>query len=240
MGIRFSTAPKDGVKHRLDPPRIVETAENLAREIDQRLPGSTLSGLAAELVQIAHCTDERASRARRPIYAVRAASLAAIVAAASLLGFIGFHVHARWVFGTITEVFEATDAGFNLVAILAGALWFLASFEARIKRRRVLGYIEELREFIHVIDVTQLYFTPDLYRPEAGPPLGGRKLDHTYLLFCTEMLAVIGNLAPLYARGASGDTVLRAVADVDLLANSIALKLQSKAEAVRLGRRSSE
>lgn len=240
MGIRFPTITRRGAKHRLDPSRIVETAENLAREIDQRLPGSNLSGLAVELVQIAHCTEERASRARRPIYAVRAASALAIVAGASLLGFIGFHVHARWVFGTITEVFEATDAGFNLLAILAGALWFLGSFEARIKRRRALESIEELREFVHVIDVTQLYFTPDLYRPESEPTLGGRKLDHTYLLFCNEMLAVIGNLVALYARGATGDVVLRAVSHVETLANAITIKLQAKAESVRLVRRTLE
>jgi hypothetical protein len=237
LDIRFPTASKQGAKHRLDPSRIVETAGNLAREIGERLPGSNLSGLAVELVQIAHCTEERASHARQPIYAVRAGSLLAIVAGASLLGFIGFHVHTRWEFSTITEVFEAADAGFNLLAILAGALWFLGSFEARIKRRRKLESIEELREFIHVIDVTQLYYTPDLFRSEGEATLGGRKLDYTYLLFCSQMLAVIGNLAPLYARGAMGDTVLRAVADVETLANAITVKLQSKAESVRLGRR---
>lgn len=236
MGIRFPKLPKHGTRHRLDPSRIVETAENLARAIDERLPGSNLSGLGHELVQIAHGSEERADRARQPIYAVRAASLASIAASAALLAVIGLHVHTRWEFATITEVFEATDAGFNLIAILAGALWFFGSFEARIKRRRVLESIEELREFIHVIDVTQLYYTPDLYRPDAEPTLGGRKLDYTYLLFCTQMLAVIGNLAPLYARGATGDAVLRASSDVELLANSITVKLQAKAESVRLGR----
>ena len=50
------------------------------------------------------------------------------------------------------------------------------------------------------------------------------------------MLAVIGNLAPIYARGATGDTVLRAASDVEMLANAISMKLQAKAEEVRLGR----
>ena len=242
MRITSPTAAKHGANHRLDPFRIVETAENLAREVGERLPGSNLSGLAVVLVQIAHSTDEQARLARKPIYSVRAGSLLAIVASTLLFGIIIFHVHARWEFSTITEVVEATDAGFNLLAILVGALWFFASFEARIKRKRVLKSIEELREFIHVIDVTQLYYTPDLYRPDGEAAHSTRKFDHTYLLFCTQMLAVIGNLAPLYTRGAAGDSVLRAVSDVELLANAITVKLQSKAESVRLAwvRRSSE
>ena len=60
------------------------------------------------------------------------------------------------------------------------------------------------------------------------------KLDHTYLLFGTQILAVIGNLAPFCTRGAAGDPILRAVADVEMLANAITAKLQSKSESVRL------
>ena len=48
------------------------------------------------------------------------------------------------------------------------------------------------------------------------------------------MLAVISNLAPLYTRGAAGDSIWRAAADIELLANAIATKLTSKAETVRV------
>jgi hypothetical protein len=57
--------------------------------------------------------------------------------------------------------------------------------------------------------------------------------DNTYLLFCTEMLAVIGNLAPLYTRANMDDSVWRAASDVVMLANTIEGRLLSKAEAIR-------
>jgi hypothetical protein len=216
-------------KHRLDPARIVETAEDLSQRMSEKLPGSRLAGLAVELAQIARQTDERAQQARRPIRAIRLAS--ALTVGGSLLGlwYLVRHVHARWEFGTITEVFEAADAGFNLVVILAGALWFLITLEARIKRRKSLESIEELREFIHVIDVTQLYYTPDVYAPHSGRSLSPLDLDYNYLLFCTQMLAVICNLVPLYSRGAN-DSVMRAAAEVEMLANAVSAKLLSKAE----------
>jgi hypothetical protein len=58
-------------------------------------------------------------------------------------------------------------------------------------------------------------------------------LDYTYLLFCTQMLGVISNLAPLYTRGAAGDSILRTVSDIEMLADSITAKLHSKAAMVR-------
>lgn len=220
-------------KHRLDPAKIVETAENLARGVGERLPGTTLASLAVKLAAIARDTDERAQQARRPIYAIRAGSLLAISATIFGLWYLAGHIHTRWEFGTITELFEATDAGFNLLVLLAGALWFLITIEARIKRRKALDSIEELREFIHVIDVTQLYYTPDLYKTDPASSHSSLNLDYTYLLFCTQMLGVISNLAPLYTRGAAGDSILRAVSEVEMLASAITAKLQSKVGTVR-------
>ena len=220
-------------RHRLDPAKIVETAENLARGVGERLPASTLAGLAEELAAIAHATDERARQARRPIYAVRVGSVMAIGMAALGLWYLAKHIHARWEFGTITELFEATDAGFNLLVLLAGALWFCITIEARIKRKKALDFLGELREFIHVIDVTQLYYTPDLYRTDPATSHSSLNLDYTYLLSCTQMLGVISNLAPLYTRGAAGDSILRTVSEIEMLADSITAKLHSKAGMVR-------
>jgi hypothetical protein len=47
------------------------------------------------------------------------------------------------------------------------------------------------------------------------------------------MLAVIGNLAPLYTRGAAGDSTMRTAAEVEMLAVAITTKHLAKAEAVR-------
>ena len=187
-------------KHRLDPSRITQTAENLALRVSEGLPESTLAGLAVELAGVARATEERTRQASRPIYALRAASLLAIGASFSGLWYLVDHIHARWEFGTIPEVFESADAGFNLLLLLAGALRFLITLEARVDARGHSRSSGSCAEFIHVIDVTQLYFTPDLYKVAPAASRSSMNLDYTYLLFCTQMLAVISNLAPLYTR----------------------------------------
>ena len=172
--------PGPDQRHRLDPSKIVETAKNLADDINARLPGTTLARLAEELTRVAVTTRTRGRHAQRPILAIRAVSALAIGLALVGLWYLARHIHTRWEFGTVGELFGALTAGFNLLVLLAGALWFCATLEARLKRREALGFIEELREFAHVIDMSQLYYTPDLYRYRRGDGSGGSAIDETY------------------------------------------------------------
>jgi hypothetical protein len=225
--------------HRLDPAKIILTAEHLAQRVSSRFPDSTLAGLAADLAEIARETDERARLARRPNRLIRGAGwLAGALGFLGLWFFIGriqtHLIDAKMEFGTVTDLFESADAGFNILVALAGALWFLVTLEARVKRKQALEHIGELLEFIQLIDVTQLYYTPELYKSNFSPDSAQSRFDHTYLLFCNEMLGLIGNLAPLYTRGNMDDAVWRATSDVVMLANAIEGRLFAKSEAIRL------
>jgi hypothetical protein len=221
------------LKHRLDAGKIIETAKNLANDINVRLPGTNLAILAQELAVVAVATEERGRQARRPFLAIRALSGLAIGLVLLALWYLARHIHARWEFGTMNNVFDAINTGFNLLVLLAGALWFCVTIEARIKRKEALAFIEELREFAHVIDVTQLYYTRDLYRSRSDDRPSNPAIDETYLLYCTQLLGVISNLAPLYTRGATGDSILRAASEVQMLALAIITKHLAKAEAAR-------
>ena len=225
--------------HRLDQVKIIQTAEHLASRVRSRFPDSALAGLAADLAGIARVTNERARQALKPNRVIRGAGLLAGILGALGLWYIIDHIKrhlidAHFEFGNISDLFQAADAGFNILVALAGALWFLVTLEARVKRKQALAYIGELLEFIQVIDVTQLYFTPELYKSNSSPDSTPPRFDHTYLLFCIEMLGLIGNLAPLYNRGDMDDSVWRATSDVLMLANAIEGRLFAKSEAIRL------
>ena len=228
------TTPTPTGAHQLDPSKIIETAENLARRISESLPGSNLAGLATLLVQIARDTNQRVHQARKPIIAIRLASGTAIGGCLLGLWYLLRNVHTRSEFSNVAEFLGAADTAFNFLVALAGALWFLITLEGRLKRKKALDSIQELREFIHVIDATQLYYTPDLYVKDGEIPNKARRFDHTYLLFCSQMLGVISNLAALYTRGSAGDSVMQASADIEMFAAALTSKLYSKADFVRL------
>ena len=149
---------------------------------------------------------------------------------------ISYPAHSRqWELGTINNVFDAVNTGFNLLVLLAGALWFCVTLEAWIKRKEALGFaIGELGEFsAYVIDVTQLYYTPDLYRPRNDARPANPAIDETYLLYCTQMLGVISNLAAVHARGDRRLDLGAVASEVQMLAMAIATKHLAKAEAAR-------
>ncbi|ODT99692.1 MAG: hypothetical protein ABS79_04200 [Planctomycetes bacterium SCN 63-9] len=52
-----------------------------------------------------------------------------------LLGiwYLARHIQTKWEFGTITDLLISLNAGFHLLVLLAGALWFFVTIEARIK-----------------------------------------------------------------------------------------------------------
>ena len=63
MLFELRTRPGPDPKHRLDASKIVETAKNLADDINTRLPGSSLAGLAEELTKVAVATRTRGRQA---------------------------------------------------------------------------------------------------------------------------------------------------------------------------------
>ena len=222
----------DKESYLLNPVTIVNTADNLKKEIADRLPGSALAKLAEELENLARQSEDRIESFKRPVYKIRIFSFLTIFMAIAILTWSITSLPASWRFETVAELFEAIDTGFNLIVLLTGALWFLYSLEATLKRKQALESIKSLRQFIHTIDITQLYYTPDIYKPDSHLSDSAVKLDNSYLLLCAQMLGIIGNLSALYTQADSSDSVWRASSEAEILANAIATKLVTKTEVI--------
>src|SRR5262249_25319826 len=106
--------------------------------------------------------------------------------------------------------------------------------ETRIRRRRALTALHELRVLAHVVDLHQLTKDPDrLFYPEratpSSPPLSMQAFELTrYLDYCSEMLSVIGNLAALYAQQYPDRVVLDAVDTIESLTAAMSTKIWQK------------
>ena len=125
--------PVPDQRHRLDAGKIVETAKNLADDINARLPGSSLAGLAEELAR-ARGRDPVREDGRRagpswpsgrspPWRSAWPSWGSGISPGTSTRG--GSSARSATLFGALT-------AGFNLLDHLVGALRFCATLEARI------------------------------------------------------------------------------------------------------------
>jgi hypothetical protein len=215
---------------------IRDTLSLLARRIEERFPGSGLSAVAGELVQLADQNAALVERLRRPTWWLRGLVLAcgAAVVGLAVWATVQLVRVASGSVGGISDVLQGMDAAVNETILLALALLFLASLETRFKRRAALRMLHRLRSVSHVIDLHQLTKDPDhAVRAVAGTPSSpvrflGRAQLARYLDYCTEMLALISKLAALHAQQVRDPVVLEAVNDIESLTSGLSGQVWQK------------
>ncbi|HEY3814202.1 MAG TPA: hypothetical protein VGL66_13335 [Caulobacteraceae bacterium] len=215
--------------------KVVQTLERLHARIRERFPDAGLTQVAQELVDIAKATSARARRVSEPFVLLRAAVGVVIVATIGLLGWVVIHspLQNLTLSPDITALAQGLNAVVNLLVIAAGSTWFLMSLEQRLKRRRALKDLHELRSFAHVIDMHQLTKDPTVVlskqRTSSSPAREMTRFQLTrYLEYCAEMLALIGKLAALYSEYTRDPQIVGAVNDVENLSTDLGRKIWQK------------
>jgi hypothetical protein len=218
----------------LDADCIVDTATRLQRRISERFPDSGLSGVAAELVRMAGEARGRYQLLRRPVIPLRVAVV--LLVAGLIAAEVGT---AAWLArqsaaASWSDFVQGLDAAVNALIVSVGAIFFLVTFERRLKRRGMLKALQEFRALAHVIEMHQLTKDPDRLlfsepRTASSPELRMTPFLLTrYLDYCSEMLAVTSNLTALYAQGDDDPVTLEAVDAVESLASGISHKIWQK------------
>ncbi|MEL7028405.1 MAG: hypothetical protein AAGL49_04170 [Pseudomonadota bacterium] len=220
----------------LEAEKIVETLDQLQRRVEERFPNAGLAGVATDLVDTARKTAKRIRAVNRPYFLLRlvvlAAAAAGIVGQGLLFQAVAFNPFGGGVDGW--EVTQALESAVNLLILAGAAIWFLMGAEERLKRRRVFGYLHELRSFAHVVDMHQLTKDPTAIlaggpRTRSSPVRDMSRFELArYLDYCTEMLALIAKLAALYAEDMRDAEVIDAVNDIETLTTNLGRKIWQK------------
>ncbi|MDB4949194.1 MAG: uncharacterized protein JWM27_1843 [Gemmatimonadetes bacterium] len=218
----------------LDPERIVETLRTLRSRIHERFPGSGLARLAGELLVVADDSVARLAAIARPNLPIRAGVwllLASIVALlARIAGSVQLHVMAT----DLGALLQVLDAAKNVVLFLGAAVFFLVTLEGRIKRRRALRSVRELRAVAHLVDMHQLTKDPDRLAERVVGTASSPSLAMTpyqlsrYLDYCAELLSLTSKIAALYAQTFNDPVVLGAVDEVEALTIGLSGKVWQK------------
>ena len=227
---------------RLDAARIESTAVALARRVDERFPGSGLSKVAAELVGVVQEAQRRCAWVAEPKLLLRVGLGLIVLALISIVAASLATIEIRGGELTWPELVQVSEAGINDVVLLGLALLFLFSIEKRMKRKRALAGLHELRAMAHVIDMHQLTKDPERLTPQGPDTASSPKQVLTafeltrYLDYCSEMLALIGKSAALYGQYLDDEVVLAAVTEIEGLTAGLSNKIWHKINAVELYR----
>lgn len=222
---------------KLDPDEILRTAIRLRDRISERFPGSGLSGVAEQLIELASRARRTCAELARPNLRLRFATGAVIVLviAAATGGTVVALTSADHGQGiTWADLVQVAEAGANDLVLLGAAIYFFISFETRLKRSKVVKALHQLRTLAHLIDVHQLTKTPEILatdelRTKSSPErrLSAFELGR-YLDYCTEMLSLTGKIAALYGDGFGDSESLEAVNEIEDLTIGLQRKIWQK------------
>ena len=229
------TAPAGTARYRqLDSARIVETLRALVSRVSERFPGSGLSGVAAEMLAVAERTADEVRSLSRPIWPLRVLSglLSLAIVSAIVLAFRRVEPAGETI--SFPELVQTIESAMQEAVFVGIAIAFIATIEGRLKRRRALQAIHELRSFIHIVDMHQLTKDPEQFLTanidtESSPrrTMTRHQLGR-YLDYCGEMLSLASKLAALYAQHVADPVVLDTVAEVESLAGDLSAKIWHK------------
>ncbi len=221
----------------LDPNKIVDTVQVLHQRIQERFPGAGLTSVSEKLLEIARRTRVQAHEISRPILWIRLLSgliIAAIIGASIVTVWLAMNVEVDGNDVSAVDVVQVIEAGINDVLLIGATIFFLVTLETRVKRRRALRALHELRAMAHIIDMHQLTKDPDrLLRngpdTKSSPTRRMSQFELSrYLDYCSEMLSLLGKIAALYVQEFEDSDAVSAVNEVESLTNGMSRKIWQK------------
>jgi hypothetical protein len=219
----------------LDPSQIIATAGALSNRIADRFPGSGLSRVSIELLDVARESHASIERMSRPYWPLRLLAWAGAALLVAIVVTAVFTVPLRGAAGGWFDLAQGIEAIVNEVVFLGIAVFFLFTLESRRRRAQALRAIHELRSIAHIVDMHQLTKDPDaVMTPERATPSSPDRRSMTrfelsrYLDYCSELLSITSKLAALHAQHVQDPVVLEAVTGIQNLTHGLSGKIWQK------------
>ena len=217
----------------VDPDRLHASMRRLRWRIGERFPEAGLAKVAAEMVVVGAYARETSRRLGRPIYWLKALIWLML---ALVFGIVVFEVIVidKWgTVPTVSDFVQLLEPTLGAIFFLSALAAFLLSLETRIKRKRALDALHELRALAHVVDMHQLGKDPtdpdngESRMPPDDRPLTAEELVR-YLDFCAELLSILSKFAVLYVQEFPDDVAVGAVDEIETLTNGLSRKIWQK------------
>lgn len=214
---------------------LIATIAKLEQRIGERFPGSGLSRVAANLTAISRQAARRAARIRRPHLPLRLAAWLLVLGMLAVVAYFVTQTTFRFRETDAWDMMQGIEAGISSLVFLGGATFFVVTLERRVKRRRALTAIQELRGLAHIIDMHQLVKDPEraFRKPDEDTASSPRQsltpfLLGRYLDYCSEMLSLASKVCVLYGQDADDEVVLDAVDDIEDLTGGMSRRIWQK------------
>jgi len=218
----------------LDAALITRTLEETCDRIRERFPESNLRRVAERLLGVSREAADCVAYLSRPNWGLRIAGAVAAVALLVLVVLAADLTFTAPAQMTVSDIVQTIEAGVNDVVFFGIAVFFLTTIEVRVKRRRALAMLHQLRSLAHIVDMHQLTKDPERLMSPTGKSPRERPQPTTgidlakYLDFCSELLSLISKVAALLVQRFDDSVILAGVNEIEGLTTGLSGKIWQK------------
>jgi len=226
--------PSSPLYRHLDDDRIIETLQRLRDRITERFPSSSLARVSEELLTIARESASHVAYLAKPNWGIRASVGVAIAVMLGVVVTAATQVRLTSGAGAWPDFVQGVEAAINDLVFLGIAVFFLVTIETRLKRRRALAALHQLRSIAHVVDMHQLTKDPEqlLSNPPPTASSPARAMTRVelgrYLDYCSELLSLTSKIAALFVERFDDPVTLGAVNEIESLTAGLSRKIWQK------------
>jgi hypothetical protein len=223
-----------GEYRQLSEAQISQTLRRLRDRISERFPDSGLSRLSRELVLVSEEASECVAYLRRPHWWIRIGVGIVITGMVTVIAMAAMSMRLPGHVDRLSELVQMLESAINDVVFLCVAMFFLLTIEGRLKRRKALHSLHQLRSIVHIVDMHQLTKDPErLMSPREDTPSSPERLMSApelgrYLDYCSELLALTSKIAALFVQQFNDPVVLSTVNEVETLVTGLSGKIWQK------------
>jgi hypothetical protein len=215
------------------PDRVIATIAMLRNRIHERFGERGLFRVCGQLLEIAKIDTQRAVSIGRRYFWLRLLIVLTLAAAGAVVWKVLPLFSGATPASDLSAILQGIEAAANLTLLTGAAIIFLVRLEARLKRRRALEALHELRSIVHVIDMHQLTKDPSKFivggRTPSSPPLELDEFQMTrYLDYCSEMLSLTSKVAVVFGQALDDPAVAEVVSDIERISSGLSQKIWQK------------
>jgi hypothetical protein len=217
----------------LMPDRVIATIAMLRNRVHERFGERGLFRVCGQLLEIAKVDTLRAQDIGRRYFWLRLLIVLTLAAAAAVVWKVVPLLDGTTPVSDLSAILQGIEAAANLTLLTGAAIVFLARLEVRLKRRRALDAMHELRSIVHVIDMHQLTKDPSKFivggNTPSSPPLELDEFQMTrYLEYCSEMLSLTSKVAVVFGQTLDDPVVAEVVSDIERVSAGLSQKIWQK------------
>jgi hypothetical protein len=217
----------------LMPDRVIATIATLRNRIHERFGERGLFGVCGQLLEIAKIDTQRAVSIGRRYFWLRLLIVLTLAAAGAAVWRVAPLFNGATPAADLSAILQGIEAAANLTLLTGAAIIFLVRLEVRLKRRRALDALHELRSIVHVIDMHQLTKDPSKFivggNTPSSPPLVLDEFQMTrYLDYCSEMLSLTSKVAVVFGQTLDDPVVAEVVSDIERISAGLSQKIWQK------------